>query len=171
MIFKLLSAVCEPVWSNMLPGPSLEVSPFQPGSFKSSPLTPVYVRGRLECLKCHISPLSSDLLFSQKQASMLLADPLWMQVDVMWHISSSITVGSWVRKAGTGELVWETGGARAGLFLSRAAKIPPAPSNSGLIKLPPPWPEALNPPSAVMDKNKQTNQHTRLVRSSCTTGG
>lgn len=66
--------------------------------------------GGLECLKCHISPLSSDLKFSQKQASMLLADPLWMQVDLMWHISSSITVGSWVKKAGMGRWLWEEGG-------------------------------------------------------------
>lgn len=106
--------------------------------------------GGLECLKCHISPLSSDLLFSQ--ASMLLADPLLMQVDLMWHISSSITVGSWVRKAGTGgELVWERRGARAGLFLSRAAKIPPAPPPLDLFNIPHPWPEALDAPSAVMD--------------------
>lgn len=33
-----------------------------------------------------------------------------MQVDLMWHISSSITMGSWVRKAGTGELVWKSVG-------------------------------------------------------------
>lgn len=98
---------------------------------------PVLVSG-LECLKYHISsPLSSDLLFSQEQASMLLADPLWMQVDLMWHISSSTTVGSWVRKAGVGS--WcERGGGQGRTLLSRAAKIPPAPSLSDMFNIPHP---------------------------------
>lgn len=127
-------------------------------------LPPLLVRGRSECLKCHISPLSSDLLFSQKQASMLLADPLWLQVDVMWHISSSITVGRWVRKAGTGER-WGRGGPGPDSFCPGQLKsLQPHPPSLD----PPPWPEALNPPPAVMDK--KTNQHTRLACSSCTRG-
>lgn len=147
--------------------PQLEASSFQPGSFKPHTHTPsppllatpgvvVVIGGGLECLKCHISPLSSDLLFSQKRASMLLADPLWMQVDLMWHISSSITAGSWVRKAGTGRWCerrqWRGGPGPDTFCPGQLKSLQPPPSPSGLIQHSPPWPEALHPPSAVMDK-------------------
>lgn len=45
----------------------------------------------------------------------------------------------------------ERGGARAGLFLSRAAKIPPAPPLD-LFNIPY---RAFDPPSQVMDKNNK----------------
>lgn len=87
VIFKLISGLCEPAWFNVLPTSSPEVSAFQPWQLQipTPPFLTLFgvIGGGLECLKCHISPLSSDLLFSQKQASMLLADPLWMQVDLM----------------------------------------------------------------------------------------
>lgn len=45
--FKLISGLCEPAWCIMLPGPSLEVSSFQLGSFKSTPppTPPLVVQG------------------------------------------------------------------------------------------------------------------------------
>lgn len=82
VILNVISGLREPAWLNLLPRPSLEVSSFPAWQLQIlPPITSAGVRGGLECLKCHISPLSSDLLFSQ--ASMLLADPLLMQVDLM----------------------------------------------------------------------------------------
>lgn len=48
---------------------------------------------------------SSHLLFSWNQVGMLLTDPLWMQADWMWRISSFVIVGE-LGKDGRGWELW-----------------------------------------------------------------
>ncbi|RVE56692.1 hypothetical protein OJAV_G00223690 [Oryzias javanicus] len=124
------------------------------------------------CLKVpHITPFSSDLLSSQKQASMLQADlpPLSGGGDSGRLNVTHIIIrrrGELGKDGRGGGLVWEKGRARAGLLLSRAAKIPPASPFLDSFDAPTRRPEALQAPTAAVD-----NQHTSLACSSCTRGG
>lgn len=133
------------------------VSLFQLGSFRSSPSCEGGVKSASSVI---YHPSRSDLLFSQMQAIMILADPLWMQVD-MTHII--IHHGGELGKEGR---VWGAGvregrrGQSGPDSLSRAAKIPPASSPSGLVKHPHPDQKPSTLPLRWWIK-KQTSTHAR----------
>lgn len=139
------------------------------------PLPPPLLVSGLECLKCYISPLSSDLPFRRKQARMLAAS--WPPVDEgrlnVTHIIIRYCGELGKDGGGYGELAWEEEGGGPGpdsFCPGQLKSLQPPPTTSGPVQhpaSPPPWPEALDPPATVMDKK---NQHTRLACSRCTRG-